>query len=51
MNLYDEYKKLNRKYYDEEIVDFQADFEETKNKIKEYFKSGSKENINDDFNF
>lgn len=51
MNLYDEYKELSRKYYDEEIIDFQADFEETKNRVKEYFKRGSKENIIDDFDY
>lgn len=48
MNLYDEYKKADRNYY-EEMINFRADFEETKNRIKEYFKSGDKENVVNDF--
>lgn len=48
MNLYDEYKKTDRNYY-EEMINFRADFEETKNRIKEYFKSGDKENVVNDF--
>ena len=48
MNLYDEYKKTDRNDY-EEMINFRADFEETKNRIKEYFKSGDKENVVNDF--
>lgn len=48
MNLYDEYKKIDRKYY-EEMINFRADFEKPKNRIKGYFKSGNKENVVDDF--
>lgn len=48
MNLYDEYKKTDRKYF-KEISDFENDFKKTKNRIKGYFKSGNKENVVNDF--
>ena len=49
MNLYDEYKKTDVRYYDEEIGDFEADFERTRDRIKKYHETGSKEELNDGF--
>lgn len=49
MNLYDEYEKTDVRYYDEEIGDFEADFERTRDRIKKYYETGSKEELNDGF--
>ena len=49
MNLYDEYEKTDVRYYDEEIGDFEADFERTRDRIKKYYETGNKEELNDGF--
>ncbi len=49
MNLFDELKKINRRYYYEETISVEEDFTTTKNKIKIYFENASKENLSIDF--